>query len=286
MFRGLYTATSGMMAHNRKQQILTNNLANANTPGFKQDQTVLRAFSSQLIYAIQMGSTSSNSGVKIQPSQQVIGTMNTGVYAQEGIPSFIQGALKETGNTTDFSLLDGLLPQNPESQQKGTLLFAVALDNNEIRYTKNGQFSVNQEGFLTTSEGYQVLNQDLQPIQVNSKEFKVLENGQIELLNGTVNDSRLWLGYTEESAQLIKEGQGLLRWSGDPEAGPQFVDDVELLNNRTSFVKQGFIEQSNVDVTQTMTDMISTYRGFEANQKVIQAYDRSMDKAVNDIGRI
>lgn len=285
MFRGLYTATSGMMAHNRKQQILTNNLANANTPGFKQDQTVLRAFPEQLIQAVQMGSAAANGG-KIPPGQKFIGTLNTGVYAQEGIPSFTQGPLKETGNTTDFALLDELLPINPETQEKGTMVFAVALDNNQIRYTKNGQFTVNQNGLLTTSEGYQVLNQNLQPIQVGSKEFKVLNNGQIDLSSGFGTNDRLWIGYTEESEQFIKEGHGLLQWSGNPGAGPQFVDDVDLLNNTASFVKQGFIEQSNVDLTQTMTEMITTYRGFESNQKVIQAYDRSMEKTVNDIGRI
>jgi flagellar basal-body rod protein FlgF len=284
MFRGLYTATSGMMAQNRKQQILTNNLANANTPGFKQDQTALRAFPAQLIQAVQMGAATNN-GVRIPPGQNLIGTINTGVYTQEGIPSFVQGPLKETGNTTDFSLLDESLPINPESQKKGTLVFAVALDNNQIRYTKNGQFSVNEDGLLTTSEGYRVLNQNLQPIQVNSKEFKVSDDGQVVLNNG-FNNGRLWIGYTEETEQFVKEGHGLLRWSGNQEAGPQFVEDVDLLNNSASFVKQGFIEQSNVDVTQTMTEMINTYRGFESNQKVIQAYDRSMEKAVNEIGRI
>lgn len=285
MFRGLYTATSGMMAHNRKQQILTNNLANANTPGFKQDQTVLRAFPAQFIQAVQM-SSSVNNGVRIPTGQKFIGTLNTGVYAQEGIPSFLQGPLKETGNTTDFALLDELLPINPETQEKGTIVFAVALDNNQIRYTKNGQFTINQSGFLTTSEGYRVLNQNLEPIQVNSKDFKVLGNGQIALANGLGTNDRLWIGYTEESQQLIKEGNGLLQWRGNPGAGPQFVDNVDLLNNTGSFIKQGFIEQSNVDVTQTMTEMITSYRGFESNQKVIQAYDRSMEKTVNEIGRI
>ncbi len=286
MFRGLYTATSGMMAHNRKQQVLTNNLANANTPGYKQDQTVMRAFPAQLIQAVQMGSSVNNSGVRIPTRQSVIGTMNTGVYAQEGIPSFLQGPLKETGSPTDISLLDELLPINPETQEKGTMVFAVALENNEIRYTKNGQFTVNQDGFLTTSEGDPILNQNLQPIRVNSTDFKVLDNGQIVSADGFGTGDRLWIGYTEESEKFIKEGQGLMRWSGAPEAGPQFVDIVDLLNNTASFVKQGFIEQSNVDVTQTMTEMITTYRGFESNQKVIQAYDRSMEKTVNDIGRI
>jgi flagellar basal-body rod protein FlgF len=275
MFRGLYTATSGMMAHNRQQQILTNNLANANTPGFKQDQTVMRAFPAQLIKAMEKGNTG-------QPS---IGTLNTGVYTQEGIPSFTQGALKQTGNTTDFSLLSESLPIDPATQQKGTLLFAVRQDNNEIRYTQNGQFTVDQGGFLTTAEGRNVLNQNLQPIKVDSKEFTVQDNGQVVLQDGTATN-RLWLGYTAEPQQLVKEGQGLLRWGGNPQGTPQSVEQVGLLNNAGPLVKQGFVEQSNVDLTQTMTEMMNTYRGFEANQKVIQAYDRSMEKTVNEIGRI
>jgi flagellar basal-body rod protein FlgF len=278
MFRGLYTATSGMMANNRNQQVLTNNLSNANTPGFKQDQTALRAFPAQLIKA--MGTGMNNS-----VANNTIGTLNTGVYAQEAIPSFIQGALKNTGNRTDISILDENLPVNPATQQKGALVFAVELDNNEIRYTRNGQFTVNQTGFLTTSEGYNVLNQNLQPIRVNSTEFTVEDNGRV-ILNDGSDTNRLWLGYTEEPAQLIQEGHGLMRWGGNPAEIPQFIDEVGLLNNTESFVKQGFIEQSNVDLTQTMTQMMNTFRAFESNQKVIQAYDQSMEKTVNEIGRI
>jgi flagellar basal-body rod protein FlgF len=278
MFRGLYTATSGMMANNRNQQVLTNNLSNANTPGFKQDQTALRAFPAQLIKA--MGTGMNNS-----VANNTIGTLNTGVYAQEAIPSFIQGALKNTGNRTDISILDENLPVNPATQQKGALVFAVELDNNEIRYTRNGQFTVNQTGFLTTSEGYNVLNQNLQPIRVNSTEFTVEDNGRV-ILNDGSDTNRLWLGYTEEPAQLIQEGHGLMRWGGNPDEIPQFIDEVGLLNNTESFVKQGFIEQSNVDLTQTMTQMMNTFRAFESNQKVIQAYDQSMEKTVNEIGRI
>ena len=206
MFRGLYNATSGMMANNRNQQVLTNNLSNANTPGFKQDQTVLRAFPAQLIKAMGTGNNAA--------SKNTIGTLNTGVYAQEGIPSFIQGALKNTGNRTDISIIDENLPINPDTQQKGTVVFAVELENNDIRYTRNGQFTVNQDGFLTTSEGYNVLNQNLQPILVNSTDFTVEDNGLVVLNDGT-GANRLWLGYTEEPEQLIKEGHGLMRWGGN-----------------------------------------------------------------------
>jgi len=278
MFRGLYTATSGMMATNRQQQILTNNLSNANTPGFKEDQAVLRAFPDQLIQAIETGKKGT-----IVPHN--IGTLTTGVYTQEGIPSFLQGPLKETGNLTDMVLLDELLPTNPETQKKGTLVFAAATENEEVRYTKNGTFAVNAEGVLTTSEGFPVLDENQQSIQVGSTDFTVQDNGQIILADGT-QGSRLWIGHTESPEQFVKEGQNLLRWAGNPEEAPQFIDAIPLLNTTDSFIKQGFIEQSNVDLTKTMTDMMTTYRGFESNQKVIQAYDRSMEKAVNEIGRV
>lgn len=278
MFRGLYTATSGMMANNRQQQILTNNLSNANTPGFKEDQTVFRAFPEQLIQAIENGKKGS-----IVP--QNIGSLTTGVYTQEGIPSFLQGPLKETGNNTDVALLDELLPTNPETQQKGSMVFAVAAEDGEVRYTKNGSFAVDTQGFLTTSDGFAVLGENLQPIQVGSSDFTVQDNGEILLANGT-QENRLWVGYSENPQQFVKEGQNLLRWTGNPEAAPQFIDNVDLLDGTPRFLKQGFIEQSNVDLTKTMTDMMTTYRGFESNQKVIQAYDRSMEKAVNEIGRV
>ncbi|KAA0957454.1 flagellar hook-basal body protein [Planococcus sp. ANT_H30] len=278
MFRGLYTATSGMMANNRNQQILTNNLSNANTPGFKEDKAVLRAFPDQLIVAIENGKKGT-----IVP--QNIGSLTTGVYPQEGIPSFLQGPLRETGNSTDMALLDELLPLNTDTQQKGSMVFAVTAENGEMRYTKNGSFAVNTEGFLTTSDGFPVLGENQQPIQVGSADFTVQDNGQLILADGTQGD-RLWIGHTDNPQQFVKEGQNLLRWTGDAEAAPQFIDNVARLAGTNSFLKQGFIEQSNVDLTKTMTDMMTTYRGFESNQKVIQAYDRSMEKAVNEIGRV
>ena len=80
--------------------------------------------------------------------------------------------------------------------------------------------------------------------------------------------------------QLVKEGNGLFRFDGD--ALPTAMGNGEIVYQ----IQQGFIERSNVDSAQTMTEMMNTYRVFEANQKVLQAYDRSLEKAVNEIGRI
>lgn len=271
MFKGLYTATSGMMASERKQQYLTNNLSNAETPGFKQDVATLRSFPEYLLKERNTNASQANSSV---------GTLQTGVYTQEGIPSFTSGSLKETGKLTDLALVDEGLPIDEETGKKGLLLFGVQLDDNSIRYTRSGNFSVDEAGYLTTSEGYRVVNEQLQPIQLTSESFTI-EDGTIIEENG--NEQNLWVGYTGNPEQLTQQGNGVFAWSGDENAAPQSVQATEF--NQYA-VKQGFLEGSNVDMTTTMTDMLNTYRLYEANQKVLQTYDQSIDKAVNDIGRV
>ncbi|MGM0898376.1 MAG: flagellar hook-basal body protein [Bacillota bacterium] len=267
MFRGLYTATSGMMSQNRNQQILTNNLSNSNTPGFKNDESAIRSFPQQLIKAQNAN----------QPAP--IGRLSTGVYVQEAIPSFLQGPLRETGHATDFALVDDNLPADAETGERNNLLFAVETEGGDVRYTRNGQFTVDAEGFLATSFGQRVLGDNLQPVQVGDTGFSVQSNGAITRTDGSDAGS-LWIGATDDAAQLTKQGHNLLAWAGDDADAPALAEDAQR------FVKQGFIEQSNVDLTRTMTEMMTAYRGFESNQKVIQAYDRSMEKAVNEIGRV
>lgn len=254
MFRGLYAATSGMMAYNRQQQVLTNNLSNAITPGYKNDITAFRSFPQQLIEKMGGPSTLSSHA----------GTLSLGTYAQEAIPQFTQGIMKQTSNPTDFAL------------QSPTLVFQVRTANDEIRYTQNGQFIVDQQGVLRTAAGDEVLDSAGQQIQLSSMDFQVDPQGRI-LVEGQPA-GQLFIGNASDPLSFVKEGSGLLRYEGD--AAPVAADDGEPL------VMQGFLEQSNVDMTRVMTDMLRTYRGFESNQKVLQAYDQSMQKAVTEIGRV
>lgn len=254
MFRGLYAATSGMMAYNRQQQVLTNNLSNAITPGYKNDITAFRSFPQQLIEKMGGPSTLSSHA----------GTLSLGTYAQEAIPQFTQGIMKQTSNPTDFAL------------QSPTLVFQVRTANDEIRYTQNGQFIVDQQGVLRTAAGDEVLDSAGQQIQLSSMDFQVDPQGRI-LVEGQPA-GQLFIGNASDPLSFVKEGSGLLRYEGD--AAPVAPDDGEPL------VMQGFLEQSNVDMTRVMTDMLRTYRGFESNQKILQAYDQSMQKAVTEIGRV
>ncbi|WP_273851611.1 flagellar hook-basal body protein [Guptibacillus spartinae] len=272
MFKGLYTATSGMMASERKQQFLTNNLSNAETPGFKQDEATFRSFPEYLMKERNTNTPTPHSS---------IGTLQTGVYSQEGIPNFSSGSLKETSKQTDLALIDENLPIDSETGKKGLALFGVRLDDNAIRYTRNGNFSVNEDGFLTTSEGYQVVDEDLQPIQLTSDSFTMTDEGTLREENG--NEQQLWIGYTGDPAKLTQQGNGVFTWEGNEEDAPRSIQTTDYTQYA---VKQGFLEGSNVDMTTTMTDMLNTYRLYEANQKVLQTYDQSIDKAVNDIGRV
>jgi flagellar basal-body rod protein FlgG len=134
------------------------------------------------------------------------------------------------------------------------------------------------QGFLTTASGYYVLDEKNQRIQLNSDQFAVAENGAVLQDNAQV--ARLGVAYSNNpSGQLVKEGDGLFK------ANAQLANAYNS-NNVGFTLKQGYLEGSNVDEGQTMTEMLATYRSFEANQKVLQAYDRSMDKAVNEIGKL
>lgn len=267
MLRGFYTAAAGMISENRRQQMLTNNLANTNTPGFKADQGSLRSFPEMLIERI--------NGDK--PGAAKIGSMSTGVYMQETIPDFSQGPIKQTGLNTDMALIQKQLPDGGTSQAPHTLFFTVQTDQGP-RYTKNGHFTLDGAGNLTTTEGRYVLNAQGNTIQLPSSDFKVLENGTI-LSNGAPA-GQLGIAYAANANQLVKEQNGLFRSTGGPLPSAASTPNVSFA------IQQGALEGSNVSPEKTMADLMTAYRGFEANQKVLQAYDQSMDKAVNQVGRI
>lgn len=260
MLKGFYTAASGMIAQQRVQETLANNIANINTPGYKADQTAVRSFPEMLMY--QLGNKT-NQAVK-----HPIGTLNSGVYVQEMIPNFIQGDLKETGITTDLAIV-----YNKLQDEHGELFFTLENEAGERRLTRNGNFTIDQEGMLVTNDGFYVLDQTGNSIATFDQAFTVTPDGVIQLLNG--GNIPLGITYVEDANELAKEGNDVFRGEGIPvPAGSTFS------------IYQGFLERSNVDAAQTMTHMMQAFRLFEINQRVLKTYDESMGKAVNDIARL
>ncbi len=271
MLRGFYTAAAGMMANQRRQETLSNNMSNAYTPGYKADQGVMRAFPEMLMERMDSASIPTSHGSKL-PVKHTLGSLNTGVYMQEAVPDFSQGDVRETGVGTDLALINGRLPD-----EDGFLFFNVQNEAGEQRFTRDGNFTVDGEGFLTTNQGYYVLNNAGNPIQTDNMDFTVSEDGQLN-----VNGQQIPLGisYTANATDMMKDGNGLYQPGAD--ADP-------LVNARTTAdfqVQQKALEGSNVDPAKTMTEMMNTYRSFEMNQRVLKAYDQNMEKAVTEIARI
>lgn len=266
MSRGFYTAASGMISQQRQQEALANNMSNANTPGYKADQTTMRSFPELLLHQMGTKNIPTTNELKL-PVNKEIGSLHTGAYVQELIPNFQQGDLRETGMTTDLALVVDDIPD-----ETGNIFFTVQNEEGDVRLTRNGNFTVDGNGMLVTTQGYYVVDEANLPIATDGMEF-VVTDGSLVQANGQVNE--LGLTYVDDVNDLAKEGNGL--YQGEGEAIPP---------GATYQLQQGFLERSNVDSIQTMTDMMEAYRMFELNQRVLRTYDDNLDQAVNEVGRI
>lgn len=259
MIRGLYTAVSGMITEEAKQDVVTNNLANVTTPGFKVDNLCVKQFDEVLLhnYDKMVG----NKNVR-----QNIGGLSMGSKIDEVNTYFQQGMLEKTDRTTDFAI-----------QGKGFFVVEKGEQgNNERLYTRNGHFYVNNRGFLVNDSGDNLMGRNnatgaIEPIRLTTEDFTLTKEGNISV-NG--NDS-----YTVEIADF--ENYGNLRKVGnDSYTGNNPV-------NATNYtVKQNSLEKSNVNTVKEMIEMMTVMRTFETNQKVIQAIDETLGKAVNEIGNV
>ncbi|WP_248929393.1 flagellar hook-basal body protein [Paenibacillus hamazuiensis] len=301
MLRGLYTAASGMIAQQRKHDTVTNNIANINTPGFKQGTGISRSFPEMLIERIRSG------GAPGEPPTARVGRLTTGVMAEENVSVHAQGDIQETQNPYDFALISDIQVPGATFDASGKYVdadgqrviqpqafFTVLNANGEQRYSLNGKFTVDVNGNLITSEGNRVAGRDGQPIvlidpttQAPITNFRISKSGLFTnrdgqpIMGANNQPLNLLISRVEDPNQLVREGNGLYRLNADNATQVQPVG----LNDQVE-VRQGYIERSNVDAGQSMVDMMSALRAYEANQKVVQFYDKSMEKAVNDVGRI
>jgi len=318
VIRGLYTSASGMLALQNRQESLATNLANINTPGYKQDVGVMRAFPEQLIARIRDQQGPDIQGMPQMTGQAaVIGRLHTGVYMSEALPVFAQGDIAETHNPYDVALMDNLQPDGDGNERR--LFFSVAriedldqpADPEQIRYTRSGNWSVNADGYLVTPDGYYVLDNQNTAIRINDP--MGISVGQ-NLLIGTAGElmyedpdtgvmtampnERLGLAVISTPQMLVREGVGVFRYEGD--IAPLTLEEAEA-EDQTALAageytqsriegrygtKQGWLERANVDPAQAMTDMMTVLRAYEANQRVMTTIDGTLEKAANDIGKV
>lgn len=291
MLRGLYNAAAGMVTQQRRHDTITQNIVNLNTTGYKQTDSVQRSFPEVLISMVGGGAENPN---------RTVGKLNTGVFAEESLSLYKQGALRETGQATDFAIVSELgltvngenvnfdasgkyIDENGDITYRPEAFFTVQDENGDIRYTRNGEFRVSATGNVLTSTGYQVLDANNAPIVLTGQAGNLTVNEQGQILSDAGNAAGVTLGITvvDQPHQLVREGDGVFRLDSTDGGGTRF-----LAAGDNAIIRQGFIEASNVDPSQSMVELTAALRAYETNQKVVQFYDKSLDKAVNEIGRV
>ena len=252
MIRGLYTAASGMLASMRRMEFVTNNVANAQTAGFKQDRSALSTFDEMMI--LQDGSVT-------PPGQHnELGELGIASVAEEPMIDFTQGSLQQTDRALDMAL-------------EGPGFFTVQTPDG-LRYTRDGGFTRNATGRLTTGEGHLVLGVDGNPIQVPPGRLVVGPDGTLTAEDQEFGKLAIVEFGLEQPLKKVGNNQFATRNEGDqPHAAV------------ATAVRQSFIESSNVDMAGAQTTMLELQRAYDASQRMIQYQDELVGRAVNDIAR-
>lgn len=256
MIRGLYTSGWSMLAVQKKMDVISNNMANAGTNGYKKDSMVIEGFPDVMTKIIKDYDNKSG-----RPSS--IGTMELGNDVGEVYTYYSQGQLNSTGNYLDMAI-------SGSSNAFFSVLVTDAQGNENQFYTRDGSFTKAADGSLRTKDGNFVLGEN-GPIYLQSGPFDVSDDGTI-MQNDLVVD-RLLIREFEDTTALRKYGNNLIA-AGEGAGERAFSGTIE----------QSFTELSNVNTIREMVDMITVMRAYEANAKALQAMDSTLDKAVNQVG--
>lgn len=256
MVKGLYTAYTGMINEQHRMDVLTNNLANASTVGFKKEGATSQAFDEVL--AVKIKDTTDAGMVK------PLGGVSLGVKIGENYTDYSQGSLRETGNTYDIAL-------------SGNGFFQIEFTNKagqtSTKYTRDGSFTLNKDGYLVTKDGDYVLGRGgrikLDPLQTASidKMGNIYQNDTlVATLDITDFEDYNYLEHYGENYYQTVDGY------------KEKTGDYQILS--------GYLEMSNMQVVSEMVEMISVSRAYETNQKIVQTYDSSLEIAANQLGKI
>lgn len=257
MVRGLYTAYTGMINQQKRLDTVTNNLANASTTGFKREGLTSKSFDQMLTVKL--------NDLSVPYLNEGIGKMSLGVKIGENYTDYSQGSLKETGNTYDLALAGNGFFTISYTDKKG---------NTSEKYTRDGEFTMDSEGYLRTLEGDYVQGEGgAIMIPVETSEVSIRDNGDI-YADGEYVDSLRIVNF-EDYNNIEKFGENLYN-----------VVDGATETESTAAVKQGYLEMSNINVVKEMVEMITISRAYESNQKLIQTEDDMLDKSVNQVGKV
>lgn len=257
MVRGLYTAYTGMANEQKRLDIIANNLANSATVGYKEENVTNQSFDNVLAIKVRDESEAYNN--------RPIGTMSLGVKLGEVYTNHGQGSLRQTNNTYDLAL-----------EGKGFFTLATIDKNGDenIKYTRNGSFTTTRDGYIIDSNGNRLLGESGPIIVPSDTASVVIDDSGAVFADGVYIDNLLVSDF-DDYKFLIKSGDTMYETIEGAIEIPGYAR-----------IKQGFTEQSNVNVVSEMVEMITVTRAYEANQKVIQSIDKTLDLAANSVGKV
>ncbi|MEK7675880.1 MAG: flagellar basal-body rod protein FlgG [Verrucomicrobiota bacterium] len=257
MLRALYSSAAGMQSQQLNLDVISNNLANVNTTGFKKSKIEFQ----DLLYQTPRVAGAEQGGGNQLPTGLQVGHGSRPIATSK---IFTMGELTQTGERLDLAI-------------QGDGFFEIQLPDGTRTYTRDGAFKTASDGRVTTNEGL-VVQGGFQPIPAGTTSISIAPNGEVTTkgANGTQN-FRVQLVRFANPAGLENLGRNLYREtaaSGTPEIGNP---------NENGFgdLAQGYLEMSNVKVVEEMVNMIVAQRAYEINSKAVQAADEMMQMSNN-----
>jgi len=256
MIRSLYIAKTGLEAQQTQLDVVSNNLANVGTTGFKRSRAVFE----DLMYQNMRQAGGQTSDQTRMPSGLQVGT-GVRVVSTERLHS--QGNLTKTDNPKDVAI-------------NGGGFFQVLMPDGATAYTRDGSFQTNSEGQLVTSSGFQI--QPAITIPQNATSITIARDGIVSVTQAgttnTVQVGQLQLATFVNASGLESKGENLYAEtdaSGAPNQVNPGVDGAGVLS-------QGYVEASNVNVVEELVNMIATQRAYEINSKAVQTSDQMLQR--------
>ncbi len=257
MISGLYSAISGSIAQERRLEIISNNLANMSTAGYKRDIPLFKAVLSNTQNQIQ--EAPGIAFISLEEKSPLFKNASSFVVLDKIATDFSQGLFKETGNKLNVAI-------------NGDGFFVIETPQG-TRYTRQGNFSIDNSNRLVTQEGHPVMSSANNEIIIDGKSIEIGDTGEISV-DGKIVGSLNVVNFPKPYS-LKKIGNSL------------FTSTEGSSQAKEYGVKQGFLELSNINVIKEMVQMIDTLRSFQSYQKVIQmSMEAVTSRAVNEIGKL
>jgi flagellar basal-body rod protein FlgG len=252
--RSLYIAATGMNAQQAQMDVISNNLANVSTNGFKGSRAV---FEDLMYQTLRQPGANSTQTTEMASGSQV----GTGVQQVATERLYTQGNLQQTGNSKDVAI-------------NGAGFFQVQMPDGTTQYTRDGSFQTNSQGQLVTSSGYPVMPAITVP--ANATSLTIGSDGVVTVTTpgstGNTTIGSLQVAMFINPAGLQSNGENLV--SETASSGAPTVTTPGL--NGSGTLNQGYVESSNVNVVQELVNMIETQRAYEINSKALTTSDQML----------